>query len=352
MGKRILFVCLACIAVAALWLAHLLWVAGAFKTVHPHFNGTCTPVAGLAGPEDITLDPSTGMAYISAVDRRAIADGRPGRGKIFGYDLAAPQPRPVDLTPQADPDFHPHGISLFKGKTDTLFVINHQGGKHRVEIFRIENRGLKRVKSLAHPMLTSPNDLVAVGPGSFYVTNDHGHVRGVMRTLEDYLRLQRSYVLYYDGRTFSKAVENIGYANGINVSGDGKTLYLTATTEKTLHRYARDTSTGRLTLAEKIDLDTGGDNIELDARGRLWIGAHPQLLKFTKHARSPQAESPSQVLRVSFGPDGVRDIREIYANRGAPLSGSSVAAVWQERMLIGAVFESRFLDCRRNPADP
>jgi arylesterase/paraoxonase len=44
--------------------------------------------------------------------------------------------------------------------------------------------------------------------------------------------------------------------------------------------------------------------------------------------------------------NGQHQIDEVYLNRGEALSGSSVAAMYQDRLLIGSVFEKKFLDCR------
>ena len=65
----------------------LLYAAGQFKTIEPHFDGACTPVVGLTGPEDLTVHPRTGIAYISAADRRSVFAGGPARGAIYAYDL-------------------------------------------------------------------------------------------------------------------------------------------------------------------------------------------------------------------------------------------------------------------------
>ena len=44
--------------------------AGEFKTIKPHYAGTCARVDGLPGPEDIDIDLQTGLAFISAGDMR------------------------------------------------------------------------------------------------------------------------------------------------------------------------------------------------------------------------------------------------------------------------------------------
>ena len=99
-------------------------------------------------------------------------------------------------------------------------------------------------------------------------------------------------------------------------------------------------------MRENSDLETGVDNIELDAGGRLYIAAHPKLLTFVKHAKDAAFLSPSQVLRLEARSGGGYRVDEIYLDSGAEISGSSVAAVSGKRMLIGAVFDPKFLDCR------
>jgi arylesterase/paraoxonase len=195
-------------------------------------------------------------------------------------------------------------------------------------------------------MLVSPNDIVAVGPARFYVTNDHRYPAGWKRSLEDYLRLRRSNVVFYDGSEFVQAASGIGYANGINVSPDGRTLYVCSITEGGLHVYDRDPESGRLEHREEIDLDTGVDNVEIDEEGDLWIGAHPQLLTTMKHYKDPESLSPSQVIHLTPHEGGGYDVEEVYLDAGDEISASTVAAVRGNRLLIGAIFESKFLDCR------
>ena len=348
MLKRNIFILLGLVLVVIGFFVNLLWSAGQFKTIEPHFAGTCNTISGVVGAEDITIHPITGIAYISSCDRRAVNAGKPGRGGIYAYDLNADQAEPVNLTPDVSEDFQPHGISLYVGKDgkDALFVINHEGGKHRIEIYDLKHGRLSPRRTLTDPMIVSPNDLVAVGPNSVYISNDHRHVSGFMRLLEDYLRLRLSNVIFYDGTRVVEAASGIGYANGINISNNGEILYLCSTTERSLYIYARDIGTGKLILREKIKVDTGVDNIEIDDRGDLWIGAHPQLLKFIQHAADLSTISPSQVLHLSARAAGGYDVEEVYLNTGEEISGSSVAAVRNKRMLIGAVLDPKFLDCQ------
>ncbi|MCI0694157.1 SMP-30/gluconolactonase/LRE family protein [candidate division KSB1 bacterium] len=321
--------------------------AGEFKNLKPHFDGQCQKIGGVAGAEDITIHPQTGVAFISANDRRALLAGEQTQGAIYVYDLQAESPELKNLTATFSQELHPHGISLYSSDNGaaSLFVVNHRPDGEFIEIFDYQDSTLVHRESIRGELMTSPNDVVAVGPRSFYVTNDHGNVSTFGRTAEEYLQLARSYVLYYDGQSFKKVAADILYANGINVSHDGKTVYVAACTGLKIHVYDRDAGSGALQLAKQIPLGTGVDNIELDAAGNLWAAAHPQLLTFTGHAKNASKLSPSEILKISFTANGDHQIEQIYLNEGDEISGSSVGAVFGQKLLVGSVFEKYFLVC-------
>lgn len=346
---RILLIALVAVAIlVAGWVLQLLWAAGQFKTLEPHFEGTCAQIEGLVGAEDLTIHPRTGVAYLSAYDRRSAAEGRPARGAIYAYDLKTSAPRLVDLTPDAAPGFHPHGLSLYAAPDgrDALFVINHAGGRHAVEVYDLIRGRLEHRETLTDPLLVSPNDLVAAGPRSFYVSNDHGYPEGLGRALEEYLRLPLANVLYYDGERFREAADGLRMANGVNASSDGRTLYVAATIGRSVHVYDRDPASGDLALRHEIPIGSGVDNIEVAADGALWIGSHPKLLDVVAHSSDPSRRAPSQVLRVTERAGGGWAVDEIYLDLGEELSAASAAAVRGKRLLVGAIYDARFLDCR------
>lgn len=154
--------------------------------------------------------------------------------------------------------------------------------------------------------------------------------------------------LYYDGSRFAEVAAGIGYANGINASPDGRMIYVCALTEGRLHVYDRDPESGRLTLRNKVLLGAGADNVEVDTRtGDLWIGAHPKLLTFVKYSKGLRPAAPSEVLRLSETEPGRFNVEEVFLDTGERISGSSVAAACcGDRLLVGAVMDSKFLDCR------
>ncbi len=329
--------------------------AGMFKTITPHFDGNIQKLEiPIAGPEDITIDTQHGLAFISVDDRRVnIKNPATLEGAILLMNLTDSISTLKNITPRGFQDFHPHGISLWTEPDGRqfLFVVNHRqkSWEQVIERFAWRNDSLIHLESILDAnLMTSPNDVTAVGERSFYVTNDHRYSQsGINRTLEDYLQRAISYVNYYDGESFRKAATGIAYANGINHSADLRQLYVAACTGRKVLIYDRNPN-GELTLEQEIDVKTGVDNIELDETGALWIGSHPQLLKFVAHAADPAKFSPSQVIKLSKDKDGKYQMEEMFLNDGSPYSGSTVAAVYKKKILIGSVFEKSFLICTTN----
>jgi arylesterase/paraoxonase len=336
----------------AAFTVRTLYLAGSFRTIEPHFAGSCKLVAGPVGAEDLTIHPRTGVAYVSASDRRAVAAGKPVPGAIYAYDTNAAEAAPVNVTPDAGVSFQPHGITLWSGAggRDVLFAVNHPPDglgfpAHTVEVFDVEPDRLVHRATLTDPRLIAPNDIVAVGPDRFYVTNTHGNRPGFWQTIETYLRLGQAKVLSYDERGFRPALEGLVFPNGINASRDGRTLYVASITLRSLLLYDRDPNDGTLEPAGDVFLDSSPDNIEVADDGSLWIGSHPQLLRVAAHLEDPSEIAPSQVLRVAPKPEGGWDVREIYLSDGSEIAAASVAAPRGARLLIGQIFGAGFLDC-------
>ena len=227
--KRFLTICAAILAIAiAVQVGRIVNSSGMLTSIEPHFEGTCTSITGVTGAEDITIDHQARYAYISANDRRAAATGRSVQGGIYGLDLTNSSAKPILLSGDYADSFHPHGISLYKGKDgkDRLFVINHvEQGLSQVDLFEIEGPGrLAHRTSIRYAQMVAPNDLVAVGPDRFYATNDHGNPPGFMQALEDYLTIPLSNVTYFDGqegRVFQLCPGQLASIDGLTDRGPG-----------------------------------------------------------------------------------------------------------------------------------
>ncbi len=336
------------------FVVDLLADAGAFRRIEPRFEGSCRPVAGPLGPEDIEVDRETGLAYVSSADFRALAAGRPTSGAIYSFDPGGGA-GPVRLETDLEGPFNPHGISLWRQEGELrLFAVSHLGGgQSRVEVFAVEAGRLRHLRTVSDPSMVSPNDVAAAGPDRFYFTNDGGsRPDSAMRTVESYLRLPWASVVYFDGDRARSVVEGLVYANGVALSADGGTVYVAESSGRRLSSYSRDPETGGLALRDERRFQTGLDNISVAADGSVWIAAHPKLLDFVAHAEDPSRLSPSQVLRVPVADGRLGEPEEVYLGDGRELSGSSVAAPLEGRFLVGAVFEHHFLDCRLDAVGP
>ena len=331
------------------FLLRLAWLGGVFTRIAPHFAGHCRLIEGPVGPEDLTIDAPARRAFVSASDRRAMAAGRPVPGAIWSYALDPVDAAPVNLTPDAGLYLQPHGISLWRepdGRA-ALFVVNHPAPghgwpAHTIEVYDVAGETLVHRATLTDPRLVMPNDLVAVALDRFYVTNTHAHGPGRLQALETYLQLRGAEVLRYGPGGFTTAIPDLVFPNGINVSPDGRTVYVAAVTWRSVLVYDRDPATDVLTRRRDIPIGSGGDNIEVDADGDLWIGSHPKLLAVPRYAADPADPAPSQVLHVSAD---ARHVDEIYLNDGHPIAAASVAARFGNRLLIGQIFGNGFLDC-------
>jgi len=343
---KIMLGLLSVIAVVAIGFGlHLYTVAGEFKTLRPHYVGELRQIRPIIGAEDITIDYGSGFVFFSSDDRHAVARGQAKQGAIYLMKLNSGSRRLIELTREFKKEFHPHGFSLHIDHAGRrrLFVVNHQRTGSSVEIFDLEGDRLRHVRSVTGELMHSPNDVVAVDSDRFYVTNDHGNTSAFGRTLEDYLRLARSQVLYFDGEQFAVVAEGLKYANGINVSRDGETVYVAATIDGKINVYSREAGSGALMYRYDIDLGTGVDNIEVDPQGNLWVAAHPKLLTFVQHAKDPRNLSPSQVFFIRFKGPGAYEVLEVFLDDGANISGSSVGAFYQGKLFIGSVFDKRVL---------
>ncbi len=335
----------ALLATAGWFVWNIVPASGVFARLEPKLVDQCRRVEVFPGTEDVTIDTAGGVAFISADDRRATIAGAPVQGGIYALRLDGSD-RVTKVSPDSFGEFHPHGISLWRGADGRkrLFAINHtlrDGDK--VEIFDVGFGGaLLHVDTIAFPEMSSPNDIVGVGPRSFYVTNDRGFESGLMATLEAYLALPFSSLAYFDGQSGMIAARGLTYANGVNISADEKSVYVAELLRRRISVFDREADTGRLKKTRSVAVDTNPDNIEIAPDGALWVGAHPKIFDFLNHAKDAAAIAPSHVIRVN--PEtGL--VETMMIDTGGVINGSSVAAVADDILVVGAVFDGHVMVC-------
>lgn len=328
--------------------------AGAFRTLTPHGFEQCARLEGVLGSEDLVFDAVTGLVFISTQDFRSMEHASPKPGAILAWDPSkggAPRPLAHDLKGE----LHPHGLGLLRLEDNArrLFVVNHPTrATSTVELFDVvEGPALTHVRTIEAPEFVSMNDVAPVGPEAFYVTLDAGTRAGTFgRLIETFLARPWAGVGYFDGKSAHVVVKDLRYANGVAVTTDRATVFVSESSGHRLMAFSRDVATGALTLLASHRDESGLDNLSFAADGSVWIGTHPNLLAFLGHASNPVKRSPSQVLRATFDAQARRfTVTDVALDDGARLSGSSVALPLGEgRVLVGSVFE-HVLDCRFAP---
>jgi arylesterase/paraoxonase len=338
------------VGVCALVL-RMLTVSGLFVTVTPGFAGTCKTLTGIVGAEDIAVDDKDRLVFLSSTDWRHVMTRPSARDGIYTMALDHPEAGFTRLA-GVPSDFHPHGISLYRGPDGglTLMAINHPTPGHsEVTIFDVVVANgaakLTEVGSIQGDLLVSVNDIAAVGRDRFYATNDHGSHTRFGLWLESTLMLPRGNVIYFDGAVLRVAAQNLSFANGIALSKDANHLYVAESTGRMLHSYARDPFSGALTEDKTLSLPAVPDNIDVDEAGALWVGAHPKLFALIAYGGDPAKLSPSQVFKVDPGLDHAT---LVYSNDGRQIGASSVGAAVDRQLFIGSIYDAKILDCTFN----
>ncbi|XP_063777441.1 serum paraoxonase/arylesterase 2-like [Pseudophryne corroboree] len=317
-----------------------------FREIEPVDLPNCQYLKGIEfGSEDIHILPN-GLAFISSgLKYPGIVKFAPDTpGEIFLLDLNDEEMRPTSLHISRGFDvstFNPHGISTYideKDDTVYLFVVNHPNYQTTVEIFKFaeEENVLVHQKTVKHALLHSANDIVAVGPGSFYATNDYYFTDFTMGHLERLFGLTWTNVVYYSPGDVREVASGFFTANGIAMSTDKKYIYVADVIGHTINVFEKNADWS-LSPVKVVQLDTLLDNLTVDpVTGDIWTGAHPNGFKliFYKAEDVPGSE----VLRIQNIHSDNPIVTTVYANNGSVLQASTCASVYEGKLLIGTIF--------------
>ncbi len=325
------------------FILHILISTGFFRTIENQFEGKLIKKVSLPGAEDITISSTGKFALISSTDRRAFPPKDEEHGGLYYMELKSGNFDLTPLTASFPKAFAPHGISMIKkDSTYKVMAVNHTTQGHSIEVFKLDGKNLTYSKSLTDPSMVSPNDLVMIDKNRFYFTNDHGYTKGIGKFIEEYGGLSVSNVVYFDGRNYREVAGGIAYANGINFDSKRNLIYVASPRAFMVKVYSKQED-GSLTFIENIACGTGVDNIELDTEGNLWIGAHPNLIRFSQYAKGKKSTSPSEIIKVNYKGKNDYSVEKIYVEDGNMMSASTVAAPFGNFILTGNVMDKEFL---------
>lgn len=313
---------------------------GFFRSINTTFAQQVWQRIPVVGAEDIVVPEGKDFALISSTDRRHYPPKAQEKGGLYYLSLNDSVLSPVLLAPNRTTPFAPHGIDVWAASDSTFLVlaINHVGKTHQIEQFRLKQKQLTPIKTWTHPLMVQPNDVVWISPEEFYFTNDHGYTDGLGKVIEEYGGMAWSSVIHVKNGVFQKVADGIAYANGIAHDKKRELLYVASPRHFLVKVYARHTD-GTLTFIENIPAGTGVDNITLDGQGRLWIGAHPNLLRFQAYAQGKVPHAPSEILRIDYKEKGNYTVEVMALDDGTTLSGATVAVPYQDKVLVGNVMD-------------
>lgn len=298
----------------------------------------------LPGVEDMQISYDDDFLLLSSDDRASRRNGNGKQGHLYYIDLRDSTFEPIQLTTSLKIPFFPHGISMIQiaPQVHKVYAVNHVNGIHSIEVFELIKDSLTHIQTLKDESMLSPNDIVAVDQDRFYFTNDHGYKEGLGKLGEEYLGWSVSNVIYFDGNSYREVADGIAYANGINLDIERKLLFV-ASPRDFLVKVFNQKENGDLEFIEDIDCRTGVDNIEFSSDGKIWIGCHPNLLKFTAYASGSEPYSPSEIITIDYKSKGDYSIETIFLDDGKKMSAATVAVVYKEFIFTGNVMDDHFL---------
>ncbi|XP_072032714.1 serum paraoxonase/arylesterase 2-like isoform X2 [Amphiura filiformis] len=296
--------------------ARVMFVLGLFNNKHNHAPGPCHYVKGIdTGSEDLHVLPngftfvSTGLTWPYMPYNASVRTG------IYGFDFNQPADGVVWLPMEGDFNqdrvMSYHGISVWKDKANdevTLFVIAHREKKDTVELFKfnMDDKKLQHMKTIESPSFNSERLFV----------------------VEIFLLWACGSIVYYDGNSAGVVDDGHFFANGMQLSSDGKTLYATLYGERALVVFKRkhDNSIEEI---RRINVHLNADNINIhEETGDIWLGGAYRI------SVDPTI-SYGSIVRIQ--PHKEYTIDEYYSDDGKDLLMVSGAVRYEKQLLIGTI---------------
>ncbi|KAL2836782.1 hypothetical protein BJY01DRAFT_238131 [Aspergillus pseudoustus] len=222
------------------------------------------PLVMLDGPAD-----STGSIHVinpqTLVSSRLEFENFPGPFITHGMDVIQDPELPeavyvFAVNHLANPKYRP-GTETPKARSQ-IEIFHHVLGMSTT----------RHVRSVRHPLVTTPNDLYAITPRSFYVTNDHYYREGPMRQLEslpfvkwtDVTHVQLDQLTAMDATAGVNATVALPKLHGCNGLGHGQSpedvLVASVTGGVVWRTRANENNPPTLSILEETAVDSAIDN--------------------------------------------------------------------------------------------
>lgn len=264
--------------------------------------------------------------------------------------------------------FVTHGIDVIEDPEQSnavyIYAVNHLSNpayveadepkdlpkaKSQIELFHhiLNSDSIRHVRSINHPLIQTPNDIYAISPASFYVTNDHFYREGPKRLIEDVwpsakwssiIHVQIADLASKDAPIEASAAltglwNNNGLGHGrtdnevIISSAMGGEMFL-ATRHESNHSISIDTSVSFSSLADNPSYYHDPYATDLhDASGFLVAGVS-QAIHLMANSKDPNALDAIQVWYATLDSrTGVWEKKVLFEDDGSRLRTASAAVL-------------------------
>jgi arylesterase / paraoxonase len=321
-----------------------IWSNGVFSSVPTGFLGSCKVAGSVPGVQDMEI--ANGMAFISVASARGPAAG----DGIYVLPVAG---GPLRKLAGAPSDFHPRGIGLYRtpdGKGLFLMAVNRRSsGRFAIDSFEVANPAtapaLVAEGTIEGGLLINPQDVAVASPSTFYVANGTAGKNPITHVLQTYGILPGGDVLYFNGMTFSEAVDGLYGTRSLVLTQGGTHLVVGGLLSRSLSTFTREPFTNALTEAGTLTLPAGPERLSLDGQGSLWVAGHANLMDWRAFNGNAAKPSPSQLFRVTLLNGVPQEVSQVYGNDGHEIGGASIGLSAGHRLLIGSSLDGKLLDC-------
>lgn len=339
LNKKSILACL--ILILGIYIFFLLKDAGSFKEIHNKSLPFCKSLSAY-GAEDIAEIEDTDYLVFTSDPREYPRSKATGSLKFYSKakeDFTYFQQIGV---PEL---FYPHGIDIKKfDNTYIAAVVNHPTlDSTTIETFNIDiiHKEIRHLKTYESSSFTTGNDVVLISPTEVIMTEDFGSNNHFFNSLTQYLRISTGGMLYLDLQ--SQQTKKVGpalfYGNGLIYDHNKKMIYVSEMLGRKI--LALQWNGQDLELKNEISLPHAIDNLTFQNDNILAAG-HPKLLSLKKMRDNRTEKSASVVLQIK---KDFTKMEELYQNNGSELASSSVAFRYDNKILIGTVFDNHVLLC-------
>ncbi|KAJ5692116.1 hypothetical protein N7462_001539 [Penicillium macrosclerotiorum] len=263
--------------------------------------------------------------------------------------------------------FITHGIDVIADPDQDdavyIFAVNHlpnpkyaqntipdtPAARSQIELFHhvLGSKTARHVRSIRHALIQTPNDIAALSPYSFYVTNDHFYRTGFLRLLEDVwpaakwtniIHIQLHQLQHTDptgGLEATIAHSGLWNNNGLGHARTDSELVVSSAMGGELYLATRNLENTSIAVHTTIPIGTLTDNPSYfvdpynsdtdDASGFVVAGIS-RAVTMPRTASDPDAMDPVQVWYARLGSDGW-ERKLLFEDDGSRIRTASAAVL-------------------------